>query len=156
MSFQSRRPMTHTCKGPHQPASLIPRVAYCLSLEWNNNPKGHSREEKTNMAQPWQCCVNFRRSFSSLIPHLVLSYSEECPQQGLLGEWEASSMILTVWSSPIHLTSARAFKDFSSMPLHWHFSHCWPKDHCITLPFFQFIISTPPAFGSSFQKWKQS
>lgn len=112
MSIQSRRPMTRMCKGPHQPASLTPRVAYCLSLGWSNNPKGQSREEKTNTAQPWQCCVNFR-SFSSLIPHWVLSYSEECLQQGLLGEQEASSLILTEQSPPIHLTSAHAFKDFS-------------------------------------------
>lgn len=36
----------------------------------NNNPKGQSREEKTNIAWPWQYCVHFR-SFSTLIPQLL-------------------------------------------------------------------------------------
>lgn len=43
----------------------------------------------------------------------ILSYSKQCLQQVSLGKQEASSIIWTVQSSPVHLTSAHAFKDFS-------------------------------------------
>lgn len=141
-------------QGPSLSCFLTPKVTCCFLLRWNNNPKGLSREEKTNIAQPWQYYVPFRRSFSSLIPQLVLSCSEGCPQQGFLGEQQVSSKVLTVEAPLFAWLLLMLSKISPSLPC-WHFSHYWPKDHCISLPFIQFIVSAPPTFGSSLQKQKQ-
>lgn len=149
MSSQSRRPMSHTYRGPSLSCFLTLKVACCFLLGWNNNPKGESREEKTNIAHPWQCCVHFRRSFSSLIPQLVLSCSEGCPQQGFLGELEVSSMVLTV-QLPLFAWLLLMLSKISPSVACWQLSHCWPKDDCISLPCIHFIVSAPATFGSSF------
>ena len=152
MSSQSRRPMSHTCKGPHCPASWPPRshaASYWGGTTILRASQGKKREISPRLGKA--ACI-LGKSFSTLIPQLVLSCSEGCPSARLLGWTGGRFNGFNCAGSPICLTSAHAFKDFSLCAL---LTHCWPKDHCISLPFIQFVVSAPPKFGSSFQKWKQ-
>lgn len=55
----------------------------------------------------------FRRTFTFLVPLLVLSCSEECPQQSFLDEEELKCFTCNCARSTSSLTCAHASKDFS-------------------------------------------